>query len=236
MGEAVRRKKCYIDNIPVIIWGEETTRAYIYVHGKMANKEIAENFARIGEQKGYQTISFDLPMHGERAEEGIPCDIWNGCNTLKSIVKYGLNCWESLSLYACSLGAHFSLYAYQDIPFASCLFQSPIVNMDDLIQVLFHWYQIDEQILKERKVIETPFHTLTWDYYSYLKENPITKWNQSTSILYAANDELQSLDSIQEFVARYHCHLTIAEHSNHGFSDAKDVEIEKDWLKSQIQA
>ena len=40
-------------------------KVYIHVHGKMSRKEYAEAFAEIAEKKGYQTISFDLPEHGE---------------------------------------------------------------------------------------------------------------------------------------------------------------------------
>lgn len=70
-------KKIRINNIPAIIWGEKSDKVYLFVHGKMSSKEAAEEVAKIAEQKGYQTISFDLPQHGERTEESARCDIWN---------------------------------------------------------------------------------------------------------------------------------------------------------------
>ncbi|MEG0457257.1 MAG: alpha/beta hydrolase, partial [Oscillospiraceae bacterium] len=68
-----------INNIPAIIWGEKSNKIYIHVHGKMSCKEYAEQFVKIAEKKGYQTLSFDLPEHGERRNDlNYRCDIWNG--------------------------------------------------------------------------------------------------------------------------------------------------------------
>ena len=70
--------KIEIGNIPVIVWGEKSKKVYLFVHGKMSSKESAKTFAKIASQKGYQTISFDLPQHGERQDQKYRCDIWNG--------------------------------------------------------------------------------------------------------------------------------------------------------------
>lgn len=78
----------------------------------MSNKESAESFAQIAESKEYQTISFELPEHGER--KNYRCDIWNGISDLHQKSSYTFVDWESVSLFACSLGAYFSLYAYKD--------------------------------------------------------------------------------------------------------------------------
>ena len=55
----MKTTKFYIGKIPVIIWGAKSDKVYIYVHGKMSDKESAETFAQIAENKGYQTISFE---------------------------------------------------------------------------------------------------------------------------------------------------------------------------------
>lgn len=63
----MERNLILIDSIPTVVWGKESEKIYIYVHGKNGNKEEALFFfANIAERKGYQTISFDLPSHGER--------------------------------------------------------------------------------------------------------------------------------------------------------------------------
>ena len=96
----------------------------------MSSKEAAEEVAKIAEQKGYQTISFDLPQHGERTEESAGCDIWNGIRDLTVIGDYVFENWKEISLFACSLGAYFSLNAYNTYDIKKCLFQSPILDME----------------------------------------------------------------------------------------------------------
>ena len=118
-----------IKNIPSLVWGEKSDKAYLYVHGKMSSKESAEDFARIAREKGYQTISFDLPSHGERINENIRCDIWNGMHDLTVIGDYVFENWKEVSLYACSLGTYFSLNTYGNRNIKKCLFQSPILDM-----------------------------------------------------------------------------------------------------------
>ena len=61
-----------IGGIPALIWGETSDKVLLCVHGKMASKECAEGIAGIAQEKGYQTVSFDLPQHGERKNEVLP--------------------------------------------------------------------------------------------------------------------------------------------------------------------
>jgi hypothetical protein len=72
-----------------MIWGEKSENLYIHVHGKMSSKEYAEDFAKIANSKGIQTLSFDLPEHGERKDNDYRCDIWNGMRDLSAIVLEG---------------------------------------------------------------------------------------------------------------------------------------------------
>ena len=71
-------EKFIVEDIPAVLLGEPSAKIYIYVHGKQGYKEYAEAFARIAEDKGYQTLSFDLPKHGERKGAPATCDIWQG--------------------------------------------------------------------------------------------------------------------------------------------------------------
>lgn len=226
----MRTTKFYIGKIPVIIWGTKSDKAYIYVHGKMSDKESAETFARIAENKGYQTISFDLPEHGERKSENYRCDIWNGTSDLHQISSYTFANWKSVSLFACSLGAYFSLQAYKDITFEKCFFLSPIVNMEYLTKNMFLWFHITEEMLYTKREILTPIDTLSWDYYQYVKKNPVTSWNNPTYILYGGKDNLQSLQVIENFAKSNPVSLTISEQSEHSFMGDGDDEVIKNWL------
>lgn len=230
----MKTTKFYIEKIPVIIWGAKSDKAYIYVHGQMSDKESAEAFAQIAESKGYQTISFDLPEHGERKNQGYRCDIWNGISDLHQISSYTFANWNYVSLFACSLGAYFSLQAYKDIIFEKCLFLSPIVNLEHLIQNMFLWFHVTEEMLYKEKEIPAPIDTLSWDYYQYVKKNPVTKWNSPTYILYGGKDNMQSLQVIEAFAKLNRVALTISGQSEHSFMGNGDSEIIKSWIYGNL--
>ena len=223
-----------INNIPAVIWGEQSDRVYIHVHGKMSRKEYAEQFAQIAEKKGYQTLSFDLPEHGERNDSDYRCDIWNGINDLSLIADYTFSKWNDVSLFACSIGAYFSLNTYEDRKFSKCLFQSPLINMEYMIRQMFQWYNVSEERLRLEKEIPTPFDTLRWDYFQYVLAHPIKNWDIPTSILYGGKDNLQSIEVIHTFADAHHCKLTVSENSEHPFMQPDDVEIVTEWLKNNI--
>jgi alpha-beta hydrolase superfamily lysophospholipase len=228
------KEKIYIENIPAIIWGEKSSKAYIFVHGKLSNKESAEAFATIAASKGYQTISFDLPEHGDRSNQAYKCNITNGIKDLTQIGDYVFNKWNMVSLFGCSLGAFISLHAYCDRQFENCLFQSPIVNMEYLIEQMFIWFNISEEQLRKHKEITTPVDTMSWQYYMYVKEHPIRKWTAPTHILYGAKDNLQSRSVIDDFVGRFNCQLTVSENSEHPFMSESDKTIVEAWMNNNI--
>jgi pimeloyl-ACP methyl ester carboxylesterase len=228
------KENIFIKNIPTMIWGEKSNKAYIYVHGKMSNKESAEAFAAIAAIKGYQTISFDLPEHGERSDHEYKCNILNGITDLTLIGDYVFEKWGTVSLFGCSLGAFFSLHAYHDKHFKNCLFQSPIVNMEYLIQQMFLWFNITEQQLESQGEIPTPIDTMSWSYYKYVKEHPIDGWTAPTHILYGAKDNLQSRKVLDDFTGKFNCQLTVSENSEHPFMEESDRSIVTAWMNSSI--
>lgn len=171
-----------------------------------------------------------MPEHGERKSENYRCDIWNGISDLHQISSYTFANWKSVSLFACSLGAYFSLQAYKDITFEKCFFLSPIVNMEYLTQNMFLWFYITEEMLYTKREIPTPIDTLSWDYYQYVKKNPVTSWNNPTYILYGGKDNLQSLQVIENFAKSNPVSLTISEQSEHSFMGDGDDEVIKNWL------
>lgn len=144
-----------INKIPAILWGEKSEKIYIFVHGKKSYKEEAEFFAKIATAKNYQVLSFDLPEHGERKNENYPCDIWNGISDLNIIWNYVEKRWSNISLFANSLGAYFSLMTYHDYPLSNCLFLSPILDIERLINNMMTWFNVSEEVLKEKKQVPT---------------------------------------------------------------------------------
>lgn len=223
-----------IENIPAIIWSEKSDKVYIHVHGKMSCKEYAKEFAAMAEKKGYQTISFDLPKHGQRKNEGYPCTIENAIHDLKQIADYAFSNWEHVSLYGCSIGAYFSLQTYIDRKFEKCLFQSPILDMEHLIKKMFVWFNISEEQLYNKQEIVTPIETMSWTYYQYVKNHPITQWTIPTSILYGKKDTLQDVEVMNAFVDRFSCALTVSTTSDHPFMEIEDCAIVNAWLEENI--
>lgn len=222
-----------LDDIPAILWGEDSNKVYVHVHGKMSRKEYAESFAAIAETKGYQTLSFDLPEHGERTDSK-RCDLWDGVSDLRTISDYAFANWERVSLYACSIGAYFSLNAYNAMPFEKALLQSPIVDMERLVKNMMLWSGVTEAELESKKEIPSPVDTLRWDYYQYIISHPITQWNIPTAILYGGKDNLQPEESVRAFAEKFGCSLTVSENSEHPFMAQSDALIVENWLCRNI--
>lgn len=105
-----------IENIPAILWGETSNNIFIVIHGNMSNKEddVIEIFAKQAIKLGYQVLSFDLPEHGERAKESTPCKVQNCIKELALVMNYTKENWRNIILFACSMGAYFSLLEYKD--------------------------------------------------------------------------------------------------------------------------
>lgn len=228
------RTRIEIDGIPAIIWGEKSDKVWLCVHGKMSSKDAFDDLAAIAEEKGYQTLSFDLPQHGERQGEAARCDIWNGIRDLNIVGDYVFRRWEEVSLYGCSLGAYFSLHAYADYRFRACLFQSPILDMEYLIHQMMLWFGITEERLAAEKEINTPIDLMSWDYFQYVLAHPIERWDSPTQILFGGRDNLQTREIMQRFAENYGAHITIAEDSEHPFMAPQDIEIVHNWLSEHI--
>lgn len=230
----MRNQRTEICGIPAIIWGEPSEKAYLYVHGKQASKEAAAGFAAIAEEKGYQTLSFDLPRHGERTNEPDRCDIWNGMRDLAILRDAAFGRWRDVSLYGCSLGAFFSLNTFAGDAFKKCLFQSPIVDMEYLIRQMMVWFGISPERLEREREIETPIDLMSWDYLQYVRAHPVVSWPIPTSVLYAGRDNLQSREVIDAFCGRFRAALTVSPQSEHPFMEEGDAQIVARWLRESL--
>ena len=230
----MKYQKLQIDSIPAVLWGTDSEKLYIHVHGKMSRKEHAESFAKIAESRGYQTLSFDLPEHGERKNEPDRCDIWTGMRDLKKIADWAFTQYKSVSLYGCSLGAYFSLQTYASLPFQKCLFQSPVLDMEYLVRQMMLWFDITEEQLEKEKEIDNPVDPLRWDYFQFVRSHPVESWPIPTAILYGGKDDLQSRGVMEAFCTAHGCSLTVSGQSGHAFMDMGDDEIIENWLKENI--
>ena len=230
----MERQRIEISGIPALLWGRPSDRAFIHVHGKQSRKEYAEGFAAIAEEKGFQTLSFDLPGHGERAGGPERCDVWTGVRDLDRVADFAFARWPRVSLYANSLGAWFALNAYPARPLERCLFQSPIVDMRWLVEQMMRWSGVTPQRLEREGEIDTPIDALRWDYYQYILAHPVGEWPVPTRILYAGRDDLQPEAVMRAFAERHHAALTVSPDSEHPFMAPEDRLIVEAWLRSAM--
>lgn len=223
-----------IENIPAILWGNKSDKLFVVVHGNMSNKadDLIVVFAEEATAIGYQVLSFDLPEHGDRKEEAYACKVQNCVKDLKTIMNYAQALSDNISLFACSMGAYFSLLTYNHEPLKQCLFLSPVVNMKRIIDNMMTWFSISENRLETEKEISTPIgQTLYWDYYCYVKEHPIAQWNIQTSILYGSEDNLCKFEEVSMFAKRFQCNLQVMERGEHYFHTEEQLQFFRQWLK-----
>jgi len=230
------KKECInTENISAILWGTKADSIYIYIHGKGGNKKEAGRFAEKAVSKGYQVLSFDLPEHGERINETYPCTVWNGIRDLEIIGAYVRQRWSDIYLYGSSLGAYFGLLAYKDMPLKKCLFLSPILDMERLIQNMMKRTGVSEEILQEKHEIQTPTgETLNWDYYCYVKSHPIDRWNAPTAMLCGSEDDLTGRGTLEGFAKRFGCDVTVLEGGEHWFHTKEQLACLDQWLDKHI--
>ena len=228
-----------INNIPSIIWGEKSSKVYIAIHGNMSNKEdeVIKILAEKVVKKGYQLLSFDLPEHGERKKDtNYLCKVQNWINDLEQVIEYAKAKYNEVNIWACSMGAYFSLLAYKDEDIKKCIFLSPVVDMKVIIDNMMLWSNTTEEELKEKREVKTDFgQTLYWDYYLYVKNNPITKWDKKTYILHGNKDNMQAETIIEKFVNDFNCDLVILENGEHYFHTEEQLNYYKNWLDKIIK-
>ena len=235
----MKTKKIKINNIPSIIWGENKGKVFIAIHGNMSDKEdeIIKILAYNILNKNYSLISFDLPEHGDRKEDKeYLCKVQNCVKDLKTIMDYAKENYNQINIFACSMGVYFSLLAYQNEKIDLCLFLSPVVNMKYIIDNMMSLCSVTEKELEERKEIKTDFgQTLYWDYYLYVKNNPIETWNKKTFILYGSKDNMQSEKLIKEFSIKNNINLDILENGEHFFHTKEELKYYDNWINNIIK-
>ena len=225
-----------IEGIPAVVWGSDSPSVFLAVHGTMSNKMDTpiRMLAEKAVPKGYQVLSFDLPQHGDRSEETEPIMVDRCVDELRKILSYAQKRWQHLSLFANSMGAYFSLVAFSQIHFEQALFLSPVVDMHRLIRGVMQAFQITEDQLKTKETIETPIGmTLYWQYYHYVKEHLIMRWDSPTAVLYGELDEISERDSIERFCTRFLASLEIAEGFPHYFHTPEQLDCYASWLEAQ---
>lgn len=224
--------------IPATLWGEVKDKIMIAVHGDQSNKEdiIIELLAKNVVQNDISLLSFDLPEHGDRKNDKYECNPQNCIADLLAVYSYAKAIGKEIYLFACSMGAYFSLLAFHEITIHKSFFLSPVVNMERIIQSMMTSFQVSEQRLKdERKIVLPIGKTLDWDYYQFVKGHPIEfNWDSPIKILYGAKDFLSTSEEIEEFSKKHDAKLTILENAEHYFCSSEQLHSFETWLNENI--
>ena len=194
----------------------------IYVHGKGGTAE---------EAKHYQTLFVESDVIGFDYKSQNP---WEAKREFSDFYDLHSKEYNSVILVANSIGAFFSMHALAEKKISKALFISPISNMEKLITNMMIWSNVTEEELCRKKEISTGFgETLSWEYLCYVRKHPI-KWNIPTCILYGANDNLTSVETVSEFAEQIGASLTVMNDGEHWFHTNEQMEFLDNWIRNSI--
>ena len=197
-------------------------RLVIYVHGKGGTAEETEHYKPLFPES--DVIGFNYKSQNP----------WEAKSEFSDLYDLNSKGYDSVILVANSIGAFFSMNALAEKMISKALFISPIVNMERLITNMMIWSNVTEKELCSKKEISTDFgETLSWEYLCYVRKHPI-KWNTPTCILYGANDNLTSRETISEFAEQTGAVLTVMNDGEHWFHTDKQMEFLDDWIRKSI--
>ena len=231
----MKTEHSFIGNIPALVCGEKSDRAYLFVHGQSGCKEEGVAFAELACPEGFQVLSIDLPEHGERKGESCGFNPWTAVPELQTVFACMKSRWREISLRANSIGAHFSMLAFCGEDLRKSLFVSPIVDMERLISDMMGWAGVTDKQLCERGEIETDFgQTLSWKYLTWEREHHIQSWNCPTAILYAGRDNMTDRETMERFAALNNASLTVMESGEHWFHTSGQLAVLREWERQNI--
>jgi len=227
----MQTKRLQIQGIPAILWGETSSKLFLYIHGQGGCKEEAEAFAGSEVCRSWQVLSIDLPGHGERKQDTENFVPWQVIPELKTVMDYAEKNWDDCALYANSIGAWLSMLAFQGKSFSQCLLVSPILDMEKIILNMMEQAHVTEEHLKQELNIPTSSgQTLSWAYLEYVRKNPVENWVSDTQILFAENDCLTEFSVVSDFILKFPCcHLTVMKNGEHWFHTKEQLEYLSSW-------
>ena len=192
----------------------------IYIHGKYGTAEEAEhykNFFNKADIIGFEYTS-EYP--------------WDFQKEFSNFIDNIYTKYKKISIIANSIGAYFTMLSLTNKNIEKAFFISPIVDMEKLIVDMMLSENIKEEELHKKKKIKTSFgETLSWDYLTFARKNPI-EWNIPTYILYGENDDLTSYETILNFTNKSKANLTVMENGEHWFHTEEQIEFLDNWIKN----
>ena len=153
---------------------------------------------------GYQVLAIDIPV------ERKPCEV---LPLLSDVYDYLYKNWPSVSIRANSIGAWYSMLAFQGKEIEKALFVSPILDMKKFIE-----------LMPQREDA----------YYKWVINHPITHWDASTSILRPEVDMVVSEVVGRDFIRQHQCQVTIMPGGEHWFHTPEQLAFLKAWEENEL--
>lgn len=191
-----------IGNIPALLFGAESDKVFLFIHGMNGNKEEAELFANVAVPKGYQVLGVDLPVMAKPGEV-LPL--------LNMVKEYLFANWKTVSVRSNSIGCWFTMLAFQQTRLEKALFVSPILDMKKFI---------DDMPSREE------------DYYTWVLNHPVTAWSSPTYVLKPEVDLVVRDDVGREFLEAHNCTVTVMKEGEHWFHTPSQLLFQEKWEKS----
>ncbi len=198
-------KSFYIGSIPALLIGKKSEKVFLFVHGLHGWKEEALPFAKVAVPKGYHILTVDLTV--ERKP-------WEVLLVLNEVRDYMYNNWKSVSIRANSIGSWFSLQAFQSKKVDQALFVSPILDMKRFIE-----------LLPQRED----------DYYEWVVNNPIIRWDAPTYILRPKNDQIVDERVNQSFLSSHRCKVQVMDDGEHWFHTLQQLDVLRRWEEDKLK-
>lgn len=192
----------------------------IYIHGKYGTAEEAEYYRKFFNET--DIIGFEYTSEYP----------WDFQKEFSNFIDNIYTKYKKISIIANSIGAYFTMLSLTNKNIEKAFFISPIVDMEKLITDMMFLENITEEELYKKKKIKTSFgKTLSWDYLTFARKNPI-EWNIPTYILYGENDDLTSYETILNFTNKSKANLTIMKGGEHWFHTDEQIEFLDNWIKN----
>ena len=224
----MRAEPFSLGGMPALRWGRPSRRGILYLHGQGGSKAEAAFFAAAAADAGWQTVSVDLPGHGDRESEAAALVPWQVVPELQTVLAYLQQHWQVVRLRANSIGAYLAMLAWEDP--ARALLVSPVLDMEGLILTMMGWAGVTEEKLRAQGEIPTSFgQTLSWDYLVWVREHPAHTWRCPTRILYGSGDSMTPRRTAEAYARRHHAELTVTEGGEHWFHTPEQLAALRKW-------
>lgn len=215
---------------PYLCYGQTSDQVCLFLHGQSGHKEEGERFAQIANPKGWQVVAIDLPQHGQRQGGAEPFLPWVVVPELEQVWQELQGRWKRIALRANSIGAWLAMLALAGKTVDTCLFVSPVVDMENLIQTMMTWAGVTEERLEREREIPTDFgQTLSWDYLKYVRQHPVHALSAHTNILYGDQDNLVPQPVVECFARAEGAHLTVYPGGEHWFHTPEQMKVMGTW-------